>query len=117
MTKKRIIWIVVALGFLATSGLSAQGISRNTYQKTEIKMAKKGKNKHKLIENGIVAGYKLIEKGVVSGYKKVEDGVVSGYKKIEDQCVDHLFRKEDETIEEAKMRLKNGLNTENNKEF
>ncbi|MFB6342024.1 hypothetical protein ACE1ET_09880 [Saccharicrinis sp. FJH62] len=106
MNTKIILSVAMALGISTTSEIGAQNVINNTHQTEEVKMTKKIKKSHKLIEDGVVSGYKLIENGVVSGYKKIEEGVVSGYKKVEDKIVDNVFRKDDETIEEAKNRLK-----------
>ena len=61
------------------------------------------------IENAVVEGYKKIEDGVVGGYKKMEETVVDNYKKVEDGFVEKFLAKEGETVEEAKERIKEGL--------
>jgi len=100
-----ILLLTVVLGFLVRPESAVQTTINTDTIKIEFIMTKKIKETHKLIENGVVAGYKLIEKGVVTGYRKIEDGVVSGYKGIEDKFVDQILRREDETVEEAKTRL------------
>lgn len=72
---------------------------------------------NKKIEKGVVGGYKKIEKGVVSGYKKIEDSVVSEFNKITDKFVDNYLTKDGESIDEAKKRLseEKNVNDENRK--
>ena len=50
---------------------------------------------------------------VVGGYKKIEDNVVGNYQKIEDKFVEKFLTKDGETVDEAKARLKEEQNKNN----
>ena len=77
---------------------------QQTKQMEETKMSTLEK-----IENAVVEGYKKIEDGVVGSYKKMEETVVDNYKKVEDGFVEKFLTKEGETVEEAKERIKEGM--------
>lgn len=68
------------------------------------------------IAETVTEGYKKIEDGVVSGYKKIEDGVVGGFTKMTDKFVDQFLTKDGESVEDAKKRIHDQLDGQEEKE-
>ncbi|MDE5556573.1 MAG: hypothetical protein K2J32_02590 [Ruminococcus sp.] len=62
-----------------------------------------------MAKSKLVEVNKKIEEKVVGTYKFIENGVTGTYKKIEDKFVDNFLTKDGETVEEAKARIKENI--------